>query len=361
MASQPSDSVDGEKALKEKLRPLFEKQEKDNEEDESPIITRWLGRTGQDEFGQDLQYWLPKSSTSEQEIAMWKLKVEKLMQIDRKKDEEQFPLLHGIQPNGSNVNMKAETSNDVSKSDNTSNASASNANGPLVYPSPAKDGTHPIIQPTFGVHRSTVDAVFALAEGYDLKIYLLFIESLKKTGFEGDLVISVSSLDELKPGVEDYLRSFSKKGGESGLNVVAYTVTWTCYEGDGVTVAKGANEGVRKCEMVGMYGLENGDTKVHDPRDARPVATARFELYWAWSHHYKKHNWIMLIDSRDTYFQSNPFDLVERDVKNSEDGLLYFFEVRANGLCLGPDYMFMYITLLIMYICWSNGTSQNYF
>ncbi len=348
MASQPSDSVDGEKALKEKLRPLYDKQQKDNEEDSSPIITRWLGRTAQDEFGEDLQYWLPKSSTSDEEIEAWKLKVDKLYQIDRMKDEEQFPILHNIQPPSL-----------LGKSDNTSNASSSNANGSLVYPSPAKDGTRPIIQPTFGIHRMNVDAVFALAEGYDLKIYLLFIESLKKTGFEGDLVISVSSLDELKPDVEDYLRSFSKKGGESGLNVVAYTVTWTCYEGDGVTVAKGAKEGVRKCEMVGMYGLENGDKTVRDPREARPVATARFELYWAWSLHYDEHSWIMLIDSRDTYFQSNPFANVERDARGSPDGLLYFFEVRTNGLCLVVDSIFVRIAIAKIYIMWSNCMYYN--
>jgi hypothetical protein len=203
-----------------------------------------------------------------------------------------------------------------------------------TYPPPAKDETHPIITPTFGQHRSDVDAIFALAEGYDLKIYVLFIESLKETGYTGDLVLSVSALDQLKPGLEEYLRSHHKKQGEDGLNVVAYTVTWTCYEGDGVTVAKGANEGVRKCQLVGMYGDENNDP-VEDPFEPRPVATARYELYWAWSLMYDKHSWLMLIDSRDTYFQSNPFANVERERDGDKpDGLLYFFEV-SMGLNIG--------------------------
>eukprot|EP00553_Chaetoceros_curvisetus_P002417 CAMPEP_0204613694 /NCGR_PEP_ID=MMETSP0717-20131115/1624_1 /ASSEMBLY_ACC=CAM_ASM_000666 /TAXON_ID=230516 /ORGANISM="Chaetoceros curvisetus" /LENGTH=430 /DNA_ID=CAMNT_0051626197 /DNA_START=1 /DNA_END=1293 /DNA_ORIENTATION=- len=194
----------------------------------------------------------------------------------------------------------------------------------VVYPSPAGDNHKPIIEPTFGAHRSHVDAIFALAEGYDLKIYLLFIESLKSTGFTGDLVLSVSAISELQNGVEDYLRSHHKEEGEEGM---AYTVTWTCYEGDGVTVAKGANEGIRKCEMVGMFGDNSTGDAVKDPREARPVATARYELYWAWSLHYDKHSWIMLIDSRDTYFQSNPFANVERENDATKsDGLLYFFE-----------------------------------
>ena len=82
------------------------------------------------------------------------------------------------------------------------------------YPSPAK-GYKPVSEPTFGAHRSHVDAIFALAEGYDLKIYLLFIESLKATGFTGDLVLSVSAISDLSRGVEEYLRSHHKEEGET--------------------------------------------------------------------------------------------------------------------------------------------------
>jgi len=136
----------------------------------------------------------------------------------------------------------------------------------LDYPSPATDPTHPnsrvLLKPTVGSHRPHVDAVFAFAEGYDIKIYLGFIESLKATGFVGDLVLSVSALGSLKPGVEDYLRSFqsSGKGGGKGFNVVVYTIKWNCYTGDG-KLADGANEGIRKCALVGMYGDDDGAIK----------------------------------------------------------------------------------------------------
>jgi hypothetical protein len=148
--------------------------------------------------------------------------------------------------------------------------------------------------------------------------------------------LSVSAVSELKKGVEEYLRSQQAEEGEDALNVIGYTVTWTCYEGDGVTVATGANEGVRKCALVDMYGDSTTDAPIKDPREPRPVATARYELYWAWSLHYDRHSWMMLIDSRDAYFQLNPFATVEREEKGSDrkDGLLYFFEVSLRLLLL---------------------------
>jgi|AntRauTorckE5430_2_1112549.scaffolds.fasta_scaffold05291_2 hypothetical protein len=301
MNSQASDSITGEKIVKQKLIKLFKLQQKSDIEDSSPIVTRYLG-------SEDIPHWLPKSSTSEEGVKQWKIKVERAKEDMRKLDEKQFPELHGIR--------REEVTANIAKSEIK-----------VVYPSPAKTGTHPIIEPTFGKHRSDVDAIFALAEGYDLKIYLLFLESLKATGFSGDLVLSVSALDKLKPGVEEYLKTHQVNDKEKGINVVAYTLTWTCFEGDGITVANGAKEGVRKCALVNMYGIDSDGSAIKDPREPRPVATARFELYWAWSLHYNAHSWLMLIDSRDTYFQTNPFSNVERDTGGNADGLLYLFEV----------------------------------
>ena len=192
---------------------------------------------------------------------------------------------------------------------------------------PLPSGTHVILEPTFGKHRKHVDAIFGLAEGYDIRTYLMFIESLKATGFSGDLVLSVSELGSLKPGVEEYLRSHHKDDNEDGLNVVVYTITWNCFNADG-SPADGAKEGIRMCNLVGMYGNDTDNEAIPDPREARPVATARFELYWAWSQHYDKHNWIMLIDTRDALFQLNPFEGLNHDNEVShDDGLLYFFAV----------------------------------
>eukprot|EP00557_Chaetoceros_sp_GSL56_P003295 CAMPEP_0176499958 /NCGR_PEP_ID=MMETSP0200_2-20121128/13240_1 /TAXON_ID=947934 /ORGANISM="Chaetoceros sp., Strain GSL56" /LENGTH=669 /DNA_ID=CAMNT_0017898483 /DNA_START=31 /DNA_END=2037 /DNA_ORIENTATION=- len=331
MNSQPSNSSRGEQLLKQKLMNLYELQQKSDLEDTSPIVTRYLGT-------EDTPHWLPKSSTSDEIMKQWKEKVEKAKDEMRRLDREMFPELYGL----SRIEKIQSDILNISNNHQDGNRGNSRLNeqtSVVIYPSPAKDGSHPIVEPTFGQHRSHVDAVFALAEGYDLKIYVLFIESLKDTGFSGDLVLSVSALDQLKPGVEAYLRSYVKEEGEEGLNVVAYTVSWTCYERDGVTEAKGANEGVRKCQLNGMYGDENNDP-VDDPFEPRPVATARYELYWAWSLRYDDHSWLMLIDSRDAYFQLNPFAYLERDVNGSgdkSDGVLYFFEENAEASTIGQS------------------------
>ncbi len=333
MAQQPSFSIDGEKALKKELLTLYELQQKGLEK-LSPIVTRWIGEF--DENGEKMKYWLPKSTTSDEVLHAWEMRVENMKDEMRKKDIELFPLLHdkkdvqkvkneikNIQEDNTQKYEDSQKSIDVSPIHQSNNSSSS-----PQYPDPSPEDTHIVLKPAFGSHRQNVDAVFALAEGYDLKIYLLFIESLKATGFNGDLVLSVSALGSLKPGVEEYLRSNQLGDDESGVNVVAYAVSWKCYTDTG-EVAEGANEGIRKCELVGMYGEDADEHIVPDPREPRPVATARFELYWAWSQHYKEENWIMLIDSRDAHFQLNPFDGLSREV-DGEKGQLYFFAVSSS-------------------------------
>jgi len=77
-------------------------------------------------------------------------------------------------------------------------------------------------------------------------------------------------------------------------------------------------------------------------RPPRPVATARYELYWAWSINYHPHSWVMLIDSRDTYFQVMPFEEVVRDKEGAtgggvDEGVLYFFAENAEASTIGTS------------------------
>ena len=320
MAKQESFSVDGEKALKKELLTLYELQSKGLEK-LSPIVTRWIG--DKNENGEKMKYWVPASTTSDEERQAWEVSVEKMKEEMRTTDVVLFPKLHTEKEIEHVKKIKGDqvpqqTKEKIEKPIVPSSSSKS-------YPDPRPEGTHVVLKPTFGAHRQNVDAVFALAEGYDLNIYLLFIESLKATGFNGDLVLSVSELGSLKPGVEEYLSSNQLSDGQTGVNVVAYTVSWKCFTDNG-EVAAGANEGIRKCELVGMYGEDADEHIVPDPHEPRPVATARFELYWAWSQHYNKENWIMLIDSRDAHFQLNPFEGLPRDIEG-DNGLLYFFGV----------------------------------
>eukprot|EP01083_Nonionella_stella_P293095 996759_1 len=208
--------------------------------------------------------------------------------------------------------------------DNVKDTKKAKAQG-IVYPYPAPDGAKPIMKPAFGAHRLHADAVFALAEGHDLQTFIPFVESLKSTEFTGDLVLGISAMDQLKPGVEQYLKSH----GDDGINVVAYTATWICHDGKG-KIVQGANSGIRPCKLVGMFADKKKGGVIKDPREARPVATARYDLYWCWSLNYSMHSWIMLIDSRDTYFQLHPFVTVKRELNPKRpDGLLYLFEENA--------------------------------
>lgn len=200
----------------------------------------------------------------------------------------------------------------------------------------------PLLKPTLGEHRADQDAVFLFASEYDLSIYQGFILSLRKTGYRGDIVLAVSPLDMAAPGVTPTPRQ--KQLSEffaSDPHVIIYVVPFVCFnaEGEAVDSAKG---GMRVCQCNVLYGsrkvtkaTKKGEKDVvtewqplKDWRTARPVATTRYELYWIWATHYHKHSWIMLIDARDTYFQTDPFAEVPREPNpDRNDGVLFFFGV----------------------------------
>eukprot|EP00816_Leptocylindrus_hargravesii_P002119 CAMPEP_0196817842 /NCGR_PEP_ID=MMETSP1362-20130617/62823_1 /TAXON_ID=163516 /ORGANISM="Leptocylindrus danicus, Strain CCMP1856" /LENGTH=550 /DNA_ID=CAMNT_0042195705 /DNA_START=124 /DNA_END=1773 /DNA_ORIENTATION=- len=194
------------------------------------------------------------------------------------------------------------------------------------FPSPIDildDDVEVVLKPAFGQHRSDQNAVFAFAEGYTLDIYAGFIESLIDTGYTGDIVLSVSSLEKLDPEVEKYLRSRP--------NLVVYAVKWDCFKKSGEEIDN-TNGGMSDCKMHGMFANASTGEIAEDPREARPVATARYELYWAWSLLYSPHSQILLIDARDTIFQGDPFGGMKPS--SGETGILRFFAENADATSL---------------------------
>lgn len=201
----------------------------------------------------------------------------------------------------------------------------------------------PILKPVLGKHRPDQDAVFVFASEYDLGIYQGFILSLRKTGFQGDIVLAVSPLDMAAPGAKPTPRQQSLlEFFSSDPNVIIYVVPFVCYNAEGQMVDS-SKGGMRVCECNVLYGSRNvteakkkGDKDtmtdwqpLNDWRIARPVATTRYELYWLWAIHYNKHSWLMLIDARDTYFQTDPFAQVPREPDlDRDDGVIFFFGVR---------------------------------
>jgi len=179
-----------------------------------------------------------------------------------------------------------------------------------IFPSPIPPNSEIIIQPKYGSHRQGENAVFSFAQDYPLDTYLSFIKSLKNTGYAGDIVLAIST--NANEDVTSYLQSEE--------NVIVYAVEWECVDGKG-NLAKDSREGQNKCKMMDFYG-SNGKA-IPDSRDYRPVATARYELYYAWSLAYNQDNLVFLVDFRDTYFQKEPFEGLEKGPP--DNGLLLFF------------------------------------
>ena len=373
MLAQPSTHVDGEKHLKKRLVKLMERQQKGIDVG-AEHLTRWQGK--------DVPVWTPADGKEVQfddylsnplDKTMHKSDQQKNEELKEKNDEKNeniddktFELLENDKTVGmfddkvKNKNVHNQEGEDEEETEedgksillgqrktqpknvfdpvehedeekevdvadiNFEDAETSKPTFPYPTDFIGKDARI-LLKPTFGEHRPSVDAVFALAEGYDLKIYLQFLQSLANTGFDGDIVLSVSSFENMQPGVQEYLKAQK--------NLVVYTMNWDCRDRKDGSATSNAKEGVNLCKANGMYKTPKIES-VKDPRDPRPVATVRYELYWIWATHYDDDSMIMLIDSRDTFFQTNPFAAIQRTSQDSFNlgGVLHFFGVSIRYL-----------------------------
>ncbi|KAJ1398120.1 hypothetical protein B484DRAFT_438471, partial [Ochromonadaceae sp. CCMP2298] len=133
--------------------------------------------------------------------------------------------------------------------------------------------------PLFGNKHKGTDAIFALACKYPKVYYQRFVGSLRKYGYNEDIVLAVSPVTQMKPGVEAYLQQ---------TNVVAYGFDVDC---------KGTDNCQLRDEFLGYP----------DPRPHRTFANIRYALYEYWMRHYNDNSYILILDFRDTFFQANPF------------------------------------------------------
>lgn len=204
---------------------------------------------------------------------------------------------------------------------------------PSQFPKPSRslnDSSVVIVtEPAFGKHRADQDVVMAYAEGYDLPYYMCFIETLRQTGFQGDIVLAIAHYSLIAENVLEYLKEQE--------NVVVYIHELHCYEPNGVTPSPRRMDIFQMCHLHDVYGWrdEQGNVikKAKDPRIGRVVATLRYEWYWIWAMQYNPNSWIMLVDARDSFFQTNPFEGLPRN----QNGLLYFFGENAEATRLGKS------------------------
>lgn len=154
-------------------------------------------------------------------------------------------------------------------------------------------------------HVSGNNAIFSLAFGYDVRMYERFVGSLRKVGYEGDIVLAVSPRNDMKRGVAQYLKKH---------RVIAYPFHYECKK-------------KHHCRFTRWYGDQG------DPRPWRPLALMRYELYEEWLKYYKVPANVFIFDFRDVFFQSDPF----AGLANSAGYDLYLFEenhsVKSIGSC----------------------------
>jgi len=152
-----------------------------------------------------------------------------------------------------------------------------------------------ILEPTMGKHRRHMDAVFSIAEGVELKALALFVITLRESHFIGDIVFSAPSRENMLPGVYDFLNY------HSGLGLVVYedVIEFEQYGKEYMSTDSA------KVYLKGLYGDNITKKSFEDPRHNRHIGVARFELYWLWSTRYDPNSKILLIDTKNTYFQND--------------------------------------------------------
>jgi len=354
MLAQPSRFVDAEKKLKQQLLHLLEKQ---TEEQKShgkvdpnnsvlgvKISNRYLGEDllPYPESKQVEGEWEQKMNKRKEELRKqddmeWKELMEQYKEVmvdyveeNEHADHNEVGLHHHEEPD-----RKPQKQNHPPP---VSNVKPAPSDDNTTWSSPLKkagDDATILLKPAFGAHRPSSNAILVFAEGYDLSIYLSFVESLANTGYSGDVVFSISNESKLKPGVKEYLLSKTKNSqSDEGVNIIAYEVEWTCFKKSGES-ARGSGEGLNNCKMTNVFGDAAGNP-VDDPREPRPVATARYELYWIWSLQYSKESWLMLLDVRDAWFQLDPFEQVNTQ-GGKVSGELHLFGENADAVRIGTS------------------------
>ncbi|KAL7562498.1 hypothetical protein ACA910_008207 [Epithemia clementina (nom. ined.)] len=235
--------------------------------------------------------------------------------------------------------------------------------GPTEFPKPTdklltttrlhKENGTPVVRvkPAYGQHRSNQDAILAYAEGYKLPWYQMFMETLTSTGYRGDVILAIAEERIVSPHVVDYLKTFTVNDPNKP-NLVLYQENLDCdnpspsnteYYGTNhrQLTKQGDTNPFQMCRLTNFYGwkseVDGTITPAADPRKGRVVATLRYEWYWIWSLQYEPHRWLMLLDARDSFFQTNPFANLPRTNENNEktSGLLYLFGENAHTTRLG--------------------------
>jgi len=161
--------------------------------------------------------------------------------------------------------------------------------------------------PDMGSHRYYSDAVFAYTNTMQFDEIVLFITTLRQSGFDGDIVLSVnldkmtnanSSDEQDRKSLIKFLKYHSQPLG----GVVVYNGVIR-HEKTDQTLGYDMNVEEDLAYLRGLYKIKGTNESLEDERIARTIGVARFELYWVWSKRYSPTSRILLIDAQDSFFQ----------------------------------------------------------
>ncbi|KAH8078800.1 hypothetical protein JL720_9548 [Aureococcus anophagefferens] len=164
------------------------------------------------------------------------------------------------------------------------------------------------------------------------KEFARFVSTLRATDYAGDIVLAAGPPEKFQRGVEDYLR---------GEGVLAYQFTYEC-------VKKKRRRLLMTpagCTLTNWYAKG-------DQRGPRPLAVSRYEMYRTWLSFYEDTSWGIIFDFRDTFFQRDPFTIVDKSP--SAPNLHLFAEnrqVKTVGNCIFNSGWLR---------CWGKETPKKY-
>lgn len=149
-------------------------------------------------------------------------------------------------------------------------------------------------EPEYGTHRNVSSAVFAVAFGTLMGTYTRsFAGTLRKAGFEGDIVFALESPLEMTKKLAKY------------YNVIIYEP---------------------KVEKGPPIGHVQSFRFVDSTMPHLPAAMIRYFYYLWWAKMYESHTVILLADLFDVVFQSNPFVYMKSDWAPPVSDLVVFIE-----------------------------------
>ena len=141
----------------------------------------------------------------------------------------------------------------------------------------------------------------ALGFGYSRE-FARFVSTLRRTNTRA-ILSAAGPPEKFKRGVVEYLR---------GEGVLAYQFSYEC-----VKAKKG-----RRLLMTPAGCVLTNWYKDGDKRSPRPLAISRYEMYRTWLSYYEPTSWGIVFDFRDTFFQRDPFTLVDKIRQGPEPALV---------------------------------------